>query len=100
MSSAPTGDLDGFEFADLRGDAVRQRNAAAADAYKDQVLRTAVSLDDLVSDAGDGAAKTFAVDDLGLLADLFHGFSGGHEKPPSGAGKGRMLPGPFLVSRN
>jgi hypothetical protein len=93
--------VDPFELPDLRGDALCEGIAAAADAGEDQALGAAVLLDDLVRDSRDGAAKSLAIEDLGLLAYGFHGFAGGHASIPfRDYGKGVLGGEPFLVSRN
>ena len=50
----------------------RRVRTCRADPDKDQVPGPVVPLDDLVRDPGDRAAKPLTVDDLRLLADVFH----------------------------
>ena len=51
-------------------------------------------------DRNAGPAKSFAVNQFRLFSHLLHDASAGHEKTPFQAGKGCVVPGPFLVSRN
>ena len=54
MSSAPVGTSVAGQLAELRGQPRRNRHAARADADERQSVETAVALEDLVRDAGEG----------------------------------------------
>ena len=55
------------DLGDLRGQAVREADAAGAQADERQILGAAVLLEDLVGDAGEGPVERGLVEDLRLL---------------------------------
>ena len=64
---------DALDLLDLVGEHRREDRSPAHDADDADALGSLIALDDLVGDAGEGAAHRLLVHDLGLEPGLFHG---------------------------